>query len=535
MMTGGLAAARALLNEGIDIAFGIPGVHNLDLYEGMRQQPELRHVLARHEQGAGFMADGFARATGKPAAVLTITGPGITNALTAIAQADSDHSPMLAIASQIDAPDVGREKGDLHELRDQLATVSGVVSWSRRVTAVEEIPWAIHEAALYMRSHSRPAYVEIPKDILSAEGSPQFPGRAEPIRPGAETAAVERAASLLLAAERPLLHIGRGAVVSGASAEVVELAELLGAPVFTSSLGKGIIPHDHPLNLGLVNWAIADYQKELYAQADLVLVVGTRRGPISSGYGQLPVPQHSVQIDREPSALGRCYPIDLGLLGDARAVLRQLLARIRGRDRASLSAWTRQAQDAYQRHLAAIEQASARELHIVRSLRAALPPDTVLTNDMTLLCYRLLQHFPATDSSTFLFPFHLGTLGFGLPAAIGAKLGRPRQPVVAVCGDGGFMFCLQELATAIKYKLQLVVLLCNDNCYSSVRQSQERRFPGRRYEVDVVNPDFALLARAFGARGVRLRSLDEAGDGVRQALDMPGVTILEAPVDLSLP
>ena len=534
-MSGGRAVVRALLSEGVRVAFGIPGVHNLDLYEGLRAQPELGHVLARHEQGAGFMADGFARATGEIPAVFTITGPGAINALTPIGQAYSDHSPVLLISTEVDSPYVSQERGDLHELRHQLGAVSGVLAWARRASSVDEIPWLVHEAVAYARQRSRPAYVEIPKDLLAAEGSPQFPGPAEDVRPAAEPAAVDRAASMLLAAERPLLHVGRGAAVSGAGVEVRELAETLGAPVLSSSLGKGVLPSDHPLSLGLVNWSIQAFQKELYAQSDLVLVVGTRLGPMSRGNGELPTPGRVIQIDLDPAAIGRGFSVELGLPGDARRVLGQLLASLRGRAASSRPEWSQRARDAYRSQLATWEQEAGRELRIIRSLRSALPPDGIVTNDMTVLCYSMLPHFPVADPRAFLFPFHLGALGFGLPAAIGAKFGVHERPVLAICGDGGFMFSVQELATAVKYGLSLVVLLCNDNCYNSVRRNQQQRFPGPPFEVDVANPDFMRLAQAFGVRGVRLGSLEEAGDAVRQSLDAPGVTIVEAPADLHSP
>ena len=240
-------------------------------------------------------------------------------------------------------------------------------------------------------------------------------------------------------------------------------------------------------------------------------------------------------MDLDAAQIGRNYPVDLGLVGDARQVLAQILSLARGHDRSSPPQWAAQARAAQQTQLATWDEQTKRELAIVASLQAALPENTIIANDMTVFCYWMLRHFAVHDPRSFLFPQHFGALGFALPAAIGARIGHPERPVLAICGDGGFMFSVQELATAVKYGLKLAVLLCNDNCYSSVRLNQQRRFPHPPFEVDVVNPDFMLLAKAYGANGIRLGSLDEVGNVAGRALEMPGLTIVEAPIDLKLP
>ena len=330
IMTGGQAVVAALQAEGVRAVFGIPGMHTLHLYEALRTAPTIRHFTTRHEQGAAFMADGYARATGEPGVCLAITGPGATNTLTALGNAYCDSSPVFCITSEIATGHIGQGYEVFHELRDQLGLFAGVTAWNERAARVAEIPGAVHRAMVALRTgRPRPAHLEIPIDVLAATGEVEIAAPAAVERPAADPGQVAAAAALLARARFPLIYAGGGVNSAGASAALVSLAERLGAPVLTTFTGKGAIPEDHPLSLGCGPWRrglIADY----LARADLLLVVGARLAQVETRDWTLPLPKTLVHVDIDPTVIGRHYPATVGVIGDARRALEQIAAALAG-------------------------------------------------------------------------------------------------------------------------------------------------------------------------------------------------------------
>lgn len=535
VMTGGQAIIAALEAEGVRCLFGIPGVHNLAIYDALFDHPRIRPIVARHEQWAGFEADGYARSTGDPGVLVTTTGPGATNALTAIGEAWSDSSPVLHIASQIDSPYLNAEKGYIHELRDQRKLFATVTRWQQTIRSVAEIGPAIARAFELMRlGRPRPVFLEVPQDILEARGET----RIEPSRPpepaAADPAAVHRAAERLASAAHPLLYAGGGAIRAGASAELVQLAELLGAPVFTTAPGKGAIPEDHPLALGN-RWVGEPQLLRWLEETDALLAVGTRFPAADTAGWTVKISPNVIQIDADPREIGKNYPILEALVGDARVVLGQLAAEVErlggGRRAAARGA-----------EVTALRErlgAEARErwpvpINLLETLRSSLERDAILTND-SLIQYWTARHFPVYAPRTYHIPWNFGTLGTALPFAIGAKLALPQRQVVAIGGDSAFLFAASELATAVQEGANVVAIICNDRGYGAMRRHQRLKFGGRIIAADLVTPDFAALARSFGAAGYRLESPAELGPALAEALRCGKPAVIDLPLTLDLP
>lgn len=527
-MTGGQAVVEQLAREGVDVVFGMPGVHTLDIYDALIDS-EIQHVTTRHEQGAGFMADGYARSTGRVGVALVITGPGLTNAATAIGQAYSDSSPMLVISSENETNEYGRGKGLLHEMKDQQGVMEHLTAYSRHVDRVADVPDAITEAFEYLASNRpRPVHIQVPTDVLGREDAVSLTERAPASPPPVDDARIDDLADRLANAEAPLLYVGGGA--SGAAREVRALVDRTGIPVASSVAGKGIVPASHDLNLGatLSRDGLADF----VADRDLVLAVGTELTPREAGDS---LPANLVQVDIDYRNIGLNHPTALDIVADAGDALRALLDRLDDRevrfgdvdrDRvASVAAPSvdPDGDDADGRH------------RIIAALREALDDDAVLVNDMTKLCYEASREFPAEEPDTFLFPRGYGTLGFSPPTAYGAAVGlrETGRQVVALVGDGGFLFTVQDLATAVKYDLSVPVVVLNDECYGVVHDTQIRDYD-RAIGTDIENPSFTELAAAFGAAAERIDPdavETELPAALAAAFERDGPTVVEIPVD----
>ena len=523
-MKGGQAVVAALINEGVEVIFGIPGVHTLEIYDALYDRPQVRHIVTRHEQGAAFMADGYARASGKVGVVLAITGPGVTNASTGLGQAYADGSPLLIISSEVDSRHKGR--GNLHELKDQQGMLSAITLWSARAESLSEIPLLIHQAMERAWSGwPGPVHVGIPIDVLAAEGEVELMEAARPASRLAKPEDVARAVKLLKGAERPVIFAGWGVTVAQANPELVQLAERLQAPVLTSPVGKGVVPEDHPLSLGTA-WRQEGMIARIAEQADLGLVVGSRLSAMETRNWTLPLPKRLIYIAPESGNVNRGYPPEVGLVGDPKAVLRQVLERLGPISRVSRAAEVAAAKAEVAQRLKARSPEMRR---LISDLRTALDRRAILSMDLTIPSYWASAYFPVYEPRTFLNPYNFMALGFGLPAGIGAKIACPDRPVVVICGDGGFMFTAQELATAVKYGLDLTVVLFNNDGYGAIRRHQQRRYDGRVIAADIVNPDFVKFAQAFGAKGVRLSSPGELRVALQQALQARGLWLIEVP------
>ncbi|MFN8225007.1 MAG: thiamine pyrophosphate-binding protein [Gaiellales bacterium] len=528
-MTGAEAVAAELVEAGIDTVFGIPGVYNVAVFEALRARPEIRTVAVRHEQGAAFMADGFARASGRDAACLLLPGCGVLNALTALSEAYADSSPVLALVSQVEARYVDAGRGLLHELTGQLAVVGTVAKRSERVTAARDIPQVLRASITAMRSgRRRPVQVELPVDVQDEELDWTAPTDVAALQePGPSPEEIEAAAAALAGASRPLLIAGGGVVASGGQEALRRLAERLGAPVVTTGMGVTAIAADHPLACG-VSWIASADVRPLVAASDAVLAIGTRFNAGLTANWELALPATTVRVDIDPEEIERNLPFAHKLVGDARLVtglLDDALAE-RGVDRrGSVEPELAAAQRVYR-------AAQFARVGTTRpwfdALRAALPRDGIVSADMCLFWADMLGSFPFTEPRTMLFPWGMGTLGFGLPAAIGAKLALPDRAVVAVVGDGAFMFTGSELATAVQHGLPIPIIVTNNRAFGMIKKQQLERF-GADVAVDLATPDFVALARSFGARGELAADPVALGGALRRAFAADLPTVIEVP------
>jgi thiamine pyrophosphate-dependent acetolactate synthase large subunit-like protein len=517
--------------HGVDAVFGMPGVHNLALYDALYDAHDIRHIVVRHEQGAAFAADGYARATGRPGVAITTAGPGATNALTAVAEAWSDSSPVVLIASHIESPYVEQERGFGHELRGQLDLFQTATRFRTRPTRIAEISSSIAEAfARAQQGRPRPVLVQIPQDVLNDTGDVDIvePRARTPAR--AEPALVRAAADMLARARTPAIYAGVGVHRSGAHAELLELAETLDAPVFTTAQGKGAIPEDHPLAVGN-RWTGEPELVNVLAESDVLLAVGTRFGAQDTGQWQLSLPAAIIRIDADAEELTRNAPAEVALMGDARSVLQQLLdAYTTGNGRPSR-------RNDLQTTLRTVDeradQAWPEPLQFLRDLRAGLARDALVFCD-SLIQYWAARHFPVYTPRSMHMPWTFGTLGSSLPMAIGAKVAYPDRPVVTLCGDGALMFTLPELASAVQAGANIIVVVCNDHGFGAMRMHQQRRF-GRFIASDLVTPEFAAVAAAFGAQGVTLQSPREVRPALESALTERRPVLIDVPLALSIP
>ncbi len=531
LLTGAQAAIATLRAHGVKTIFGIPGVHTLSLYDEMRVEPGLRHILARHEQGAGFMAEGYARVSGQVGVVCTITGPGVTNVATPVASAYSDSIPLLVISTGLPRAAAGNQRGALHELKHQLGVMESLAGWTRAIDFVEEIPTALYDAMRALRAgRARGAYLQIPLDLLYLEAEMEIPEVAPFMPTQPSTKAISAAAHLLREAQRPLIIAGAGVTMSGANDQLLMLAELLNAPVLLGPKSHDVLPSTHPLVIATTGYNFTPALNPLTQASDAVLVVGSKLGSMRTGGGRLALPANLVQIDIDPAEIGRNYPASVKVAADARLALEALLHEL---DDASPTERPSRAEE-----IAATREALARHtsrlfgeaVTLLDGVRAGLPREGIVVADMTMLGYASAAYLPVYEPRTYIHPTELCTIGCGLPTAIGARVAAPERPVVALCGDGGFLLNVGELATAVQEKIDIVIVLFNDSTYTAVKNSQSTRYGGRYFSTDLIAPDYVALARAFGAEGVCAHDAHELELELSAALHRPGTTLIEVPL-----
>lgn len=515
----GTLIPRMLAERGVDMVFGIPGVHTVEMYRGLPGSG-VRHVTPRHEQGAGFMADGYARATGRVAACFIITGPGMTNIATAMGQAYGDSTPMIVISSENDEGLIGRGLGLLHELKDQSALAAGVAAWSRQVRDAAGLAEALDDALdLFAAGRPRPVHIQIPKDRLSAEAGDPPPPRARAPRVAPDAASVEEAAALLNEAERPLIVLGGGA--RGLGPQAMLLAEALGAPVLSTSNASGLVPGDHPLFAG--GTLFADAQRALARDSDATLALGAEFGPTEWSWSDEPPPAFGgplVRVDLDQGQLLRGATATLPIVADAALFADALLPMI---DRVPAAA--RDLSACRAARSGALEPRVARHLPLLDAIWAALP-DAIVVGDSAEPTYAGVAAAEPPAARRWWTITGFGTLGYALPAAIGAKLGQPEAPVVALAGDGGALFTIQELAAAVEARLPIALLIWNNDGYGEIRAWMQDR--GIAEEGVNLSPiDFASLARGFGAGYVRALGVDAAVSAITRVAAGDGPVVIE--------
>ncbi len=530
---GGHLVAETLAALGADAAFGVPGIHSLAIWEALRTSP-ISAYGTRTELCAGFAADGYARSCGRPAPLLLSTGPGALNSLTAIMEAASAHVPVVAISSQIPSDMVGRGRGYLHELTDQLASFRPLVKRAVRAETADSIPGLLSEAwRTALTPPSGPVYLEIPVDLLTAPaGDAGAPAdiTAPPELRAAPADAVRRAAELLQKSERPVLWAGGGVIRSGAQPELRELAERLQAPVATTYMGKGSLPEDHPLSAGS-GCDEAAFQ-ELLAAADVVLCVGTELGAETTGQYQLALGGRLIHLDAAAERAGATYPA-LALVGDAKLTLRALNGELSPRSGSDAAARMAQLR---RRIRAGLEsQDRDTELRLLATIERALPADAITVWDMTILGYWAAPHLRLAAGQQFMYPLGSGTLGYAWPAALGACIANPGRPTLAVVGDGGLQYGLAELGTAAAQRLPAKLLVVDDAGYGILREYQRDAF-GETTAVELPGVDLAAVAAGFGVP-VRVAAPDDLGEHLDWALSQPGpaAVVLRQRIATALP
>lgn len=516
---------RRLEDLGVEHVFGYPGGQLTPIYDALARTRRIRHFLARHEQAAGFMADGYARATGRPGVSLAVCGPGVLNAATPLLTAFTDSIPLLLISGQVPTTGRGLRSGYYHE-NEQARCCASLTKRCFSVSRVDDLLPTLDQAWHALTTgRPGPVLLEVPIDVLRTEvdGPRWFAPSTLPAPPGPPAGDIAALIRLLQSWRKPLLLAGGGVVSAGAEELLAQLAEQLGAPVLQTAMGKCSLPASHPLAAGMP-WfqATSDltgmdaYFSPLLSQSDGLLAIGCRFSQLTTGSWTMPRPPSLAQIDIDPDEIGRHYPVQVGIRGHARVALKQALSLLTDPPR---SPWTTPPARRNTWRLPGVE--------ILSDLRRALPSDAILSVDVTRLGYILMTDFPLEQPRSFLHPAGAVSMGYGIPAALGAKAAFPERAVVAVVGDGGFMMSGLELATSAQERLPIVVVLVNDNCLTLIKSTQQRRYAERYIAVDLRNPDFAQFAAAFGVHYARVDRDGAFEQSVKEALQRDTTTLIE--------
>jgi acetolactate synthase-1/2/3 large subunit len=524
-MTGGEAIVSGLVAHGVNAVFGLPGAQIYGLFDAFHQA-QLKVIGARHEQACGYMAYGYARSSGKVGVFSVVPGPGVLNAGAALLTAFGSNEPVLCLTGQVPTQFLGKGRGHLHEMPDQLATLRTFVKWADRIEYPDNAPTAVSRAFQEMMSGRRgPAALEMPWDVFTQRVAT---GAARPFdlfpAPQADSERIKDAAALIAASKTPMIFVGSGAIE--ARAEILELAEMIDAPVVAFRSGRGIVSNAHELGLTMA----AAYR--LWPTTDLMIGIGTRLElPTMSRWPYRPEGLKSVRIDIDPVEVRRVPP-DVAVVADAKAAtsdLRTAVARAGRRKTADRRVAIREATAAAQAEIQKVQP----QMAYLNILREVLPKDGIVTDELSQVGFASWYGFPIYQPRTFITSGYQGTLGSGFPTALGAKVANPDKPVVAITGDGGFMFAVQELATAVQFNIGVVTLVFNNNAYGNVRRDQVQRFEGRVVASDLVNPDFVKLAESFGVAASRVTSPDHFRTHLEEALAHGGpyLIAIEVPKD----
>jgi acetolactate synthase-1/2/3 large subunit len=523
LSSGGEAIVSSLVAHGVDTVFGLPGAQIYGLFDAF-QQAQLKVIGARHEQACGYMAFGYARSTGRPGVFSVVPGPGVLNAGAALLTAFGSNEPVLCLTGQVPTAFLGKGRGHLHEMPDQLATLRTFVKWAERIEYPDMAPTMVSRAFQEMLSGRRgPVSLEMPWDVFTQRAEVGASKVFDPFpAPQPDPDRIKSAASLIAGSRTPMIFVGSGAI--HARDEILELAELIDAPVVAFRSGRGIVSNAHELGLTMA----AAYR--LWPQTDLMLGIGTRMElPASSlRWPFQPEGLKSIRIDIDPSEMRRLTP-DAAVVSDAQAGTSELLAAVRKHGYSKTSGRRAAIREASAAALRQIQQVQP-QMAYLNILREVLPANAIVTDELSQVGFASWYGFPIYQPRTFITSGYQGTLGSGFPTALGAKVAHPDRAVVAITGDGGFMFGVQELATAVQYHIGVVVLVFNNNAYGNVRRDQREHFDGRVVASDLVNPDFVKLAESFGLGAARVTSPEAFRPALEKALGNGGPYLIDIEV-----
>jgi acetolactate synthase-1/2/3 large subunit len=523
-LTGAEIVWECLIREGVDLVFGYPGGAILPTYDALSKYPQIHHVLPRHEQGASHMADGYARATGKVGVAMATSGPGATNLVTGLATAMLDSSPIVCLTGQVPTPAIGY---NAFQEADITGITLPITKHNYLVTSVEELAFSIREAFHIARSgRPGPVLIDLPKDVQSASTEFQYP--TDPIRlpgyqpvPTASLDQVAEAQKLIRSAERPVILAGRGVLLSGACAEVVEFAERIQTPVSLTLLGKGCFPENHHLCLGMMGMHGAGHANHAVQEADLLLAFGMRFDDRVTGNIANYAPKaRKIHIDIDPSEINKNVEVDVGIAGDLKETLDLLLGGLEPLEHGPwierISRWRDESQD---RELLnqVLESPELKAAEVVHDLWTLTGGEAITVTDVGQHQMWVAQYYEHSQRHSLITSGGMGTMGFGLPAGIGAAMGRPDDEVWVVAGDGGFQMTMAELATAMQEKVNVKIALINNGYLGMVRQWQELFYEKRYNATPMLSPDFCALAAAYGVPAVRVEERGQIEPAVRQA------------------
>ena len=519
-MTGADFLVERLFHHGVRVVFGMPGSHSTAIYDAIARHKRIRTILARNEQAAAFMADGFARATGKPGVICTTAGPGATNALTGVAEAWADSIPILLLAGQVNADRIHQECGNYHEI-DLDRIFAPCTKFHATVMSHDQIGGTVDRAFLSMgMGRPRPTAIFLPQDLMNQEvrdatmTDPTFP-EIEVKYPEAE---IRKAAEMLTGCHHPILLAGGGAIHSKAGDDLRLLAQKLNCPLITTLNGKGILDERDAYSLGHARSTRAKIALDL---TDGMLAVGCRFTEVMTGFRAMKVPTRLAQIDIDPVQIGMNFPVEVGIVADARVAVRALRGAVADNYRSSWGVDWELAREA------GVEKPE----WLIHTLRAELPDDAIVFTDAAEMAYRMHTDFPVYGPRMFFYPSNFISLGWGFPAALGAAVAFPDRPVVSVSGDGGFQMTAQELSTAVRYQLKTIAVIHNDGVYGAIKNIQERRHGGRFVDTELNNPDFMRLAAAYDVPAVRAPDPGAFAVALRQAMERRGPSVIEIPDD----
>ena len=532
-MTTGRAVVEALIAQGVDTVFGIISVHTLHIYDALREAVDngrMRFVGARHEHALGFMADGYARATGKPGVLLTSGGPGAADSVGAMGESYHSSVPLLQITADIESEWLGQGLGVTHEAVDQMAMFAPVTGWRALAQTPLDVPAQIATAFDHLRTqHPRPAVLAIPTDYLGQEADFEIIPAREPAFPTPDAAALKAAARIVHNAKRPLIIAGGGVMRSGATGALRAFAERFNVPVAVADGGKGAFAEDHPLALGTVLGGRVWGENPVQAYAstcDAAIIVGTSM-PFRSTKGvALKLPEDLVRIDLDPSMFGRNYPVRVGIAGDAGQVLAALTTAI-GEPRTSSPEEHETLARVKLASRESLERQFPHELRMWEAVRSTIDRDAVVLADSTIAGYAATRCFQTYKPLTFHHPHGWVSIGYGFAASLGAKVGVPDRQVICVTGDGGFQYNVQELASAKQHGIAPVVLVFNDNAWGVLERYQQTVFDGRVFATSLINPDFRQLAAAYGVGYHLARDVDELTTALRNTRDPDRLQLIE--------
>ena len=522
-MTGGDAIVDSLLRHGIDTIFGLPGVQMYGLFDAFaRNANRLRVINARHEQTTAYMALGYAQSTGKPSAFSVVPGPGVMNTMGALTTAWGVNAPVLCITGQVPSAMIGRGRGQLHEMPDQLATLKTLLKFAERIEHPTDAPQVMARAFQAMTSgRPGPVAVEMPWDMFpaSAEVAPLEP-LARHTNPVPDPEKIAALAKLVDGARAPMIWVGGGAANAGP--EILALAEKIGAPVVSFRTGKGVVDSRHPLSLGTVGGF------HLWDKTDLLIGIGTRLEVPIARWAPAPAGLKIARIDIDP-AEHRRLTVDVPIVADAADGARALAAAVARNDDPARRAVVAAAKVAA---LAQIQKAQP-QYSLVATIRDVLPDDGILVDEVTQVAYIAWYGYPVYQPRGLITSGLSGTLGYGFPTALGVKVGNPDRAVVSITGDGGFLFGGSDLATAVQHGINLVTVVVNNASYGNVLRDQQRLFDGRHSGSVLTNPDFVAYARSFGVAAWRVQDADGLRGALKEALAANAPAVIEVVSDIT--